>query len=199
MQYTIKGLNNEWITKTLVYEVIKNSFPISNTMIKNVRYFNENDLEIFKHYKQFWFENTAEKYWFKNSKQTVWNSLNENEKQFLNSPEELNDLIKKAVSVEIETVSKQFELKEKQFLNTILEKENIIKIKGEQTQKYALLKVEQEKEKKEWIQKYEKVTQEKEILLNKFYLTKSYMLVFAVLLAISVVFTFLFASSILKF
>jgi hypothetical protein len=53
MEYTIKELSHQGISKSLVYEALKNSLPFSNNFIKNKRLFNEKDLEIFKFYKEF--------------------------------------------------------------------------------------------------------------------------------------------------
>jgi hypothetical protein len=52
MEYSIKDLNQHGISKTLVYEILKNSFPISNTFIKNKRLFNESDLKLFLFFKE---------------------------------------------------------------------------------------------------------------------------------------------------
>lgn len=51
MQYLIKDLEKQGITKSLVYEALKNSLPFSKGFIKNKRVFNETDLELFRFYK----------------------------------------------------------------------------------------------------------------------------------------------------
>jgi len=52
MEYSIKDLNHYGISKTLVYEILKNGFSVSNTFLKNKRLFNENDLKLFLFYKE---------------------------------------------------------------------------------------------------------------------------------------------------
>jgi hypothetical protein len=52
MEYSIKDLNQHGISKTLVYEILKNSLPVSNTFLKNKRLFNESDLKLFLFYKE---------------------------------------------------------------------------------------------------------------------------------------------------
>ncbi|MEA3522767.1 MAG: hypothetical protein U9R50_07310, partial [Campylobacterota bacterium] len=59
------------------------------------------------------------------------------------------------------------------------------KVKEEQTQKYALLKTEEKKEKEEWIQKYDDVQSEKSEWVQKYYAVKMWMVVFLVLLILS--------------
>ncbi len=81
----------------------------------------------------------------------------------------MSQLIKKAVSEEVETVKKQFEGREAELLSEIKQKEKVIKIKDDQTQRYGLLKVEQEKEKKQWIEKYEEANEKKGEWMKKFY------------------------------
>jgi hypothetical protein len=51
MQYSIKDLDAQGISKNLVYEALKNSLPFSKEFIKNKRVFNETDLELFRFYK----------------------------------------------------------------------------------------------------------------------------------------------------
>ena len=52
MEYSIKDLNQHGISKTLVYGILKNSFPVFNTFLKNKRLFNENDLKLFLYFKE---------------------------------------------------------------------------------------------------------------------------------------------------
>ncbi len=78
----------------------------------------------------------------------------------------------------LETVSKR----EKELAQIISQKEAIIKIKDDQTQKYALLKQEEKKEKEEWIKKYDTIQTEKSEWVQKYYAVKMYMVVFLVLL-----------------
>lgn len=51
MQYSIKDLETQGISKNLVYEALKNSLPFSKDFTKNKRVFNETDLELFRFYK----------------------------------------------------------------------------------------------------------------------------------------------------
>jgi hypothetical protein len=51
MQYSIKDLDTQGISKNLVYEALKNGLPFSKEFIKNKRVFNETDLELFRFYK----------------------------------------------------------------------------------------------------------------------------------------------------
>lgn len=162
MTYTIKDLQAQGYSKTLIYEVLKTVWTVSKQFVKNKRVFDENDIEIFKYYKQFGSEKTVEKYWtsqkagknktVSNTSQTVWNS--------------------------IETVSKR----EEELAQIIKQKEAIIKIKDDQTQKYALLKQEEKKEKEEWIKKYDTIQTEKSVWVQKYYAVKMWMVVFLVLL-----------------
>ena len=78
----------------------------------------------------------------------------------------------------METVSKR----EDELAQIIKQKEAIIKIKDDQTQKYALLKQEEKKEKEEWIKKYDTIQTEKSEWVQKYYAVKMYMVVFLVLL-----------------
>lgn len=162
MTYTIKDLQAQGYSKTLIYEVLKTVWTVSKQFVKNKRVFDENDIEIFKYYKQFGSEKTVSKYWtsqkagksktVSNTSQTVWNSF--------------------------ETVSER----EEELAQIIKQKEAIIKIKDDQTQKYALLKQEEKKEKEEWIKKYDTIQTEKSEWVEKYYAVKMYMVVFLVLL-----------------
>lgn len=185
MDYTIKELNQQGISKSLVYEALKNSLPFSNIFIKNKRIFNEKDLEIFKFYKEFWLEKTVSKHW-KTEKIADNSSVS---KQSLNSSEDIDTLIKKAVNNEIKTVKEQFESRENELLKEIKQKESIIEIKDNQTQKYALMKIQEEKEKKEWIEKYEKENEKKGEWIRKFYWIRTYLFVFIVLFCVSLIFS----------
>ena len=162
MTYTIKDLQAQGYSKTLIYEVLKTVWTVSKQFVKNKRVFDENDIEIFKYYKQFGSEKTVVKYGtsqkvgksktVSNTSQTVWNSF--------------------------ETVSER----EEELAQIIKQKEAIIKIKDDQTQKYALLKQEEKKEKEEWIKKYDTIQTEKSEWVQKYYAVKMYMVVFLVLL-----------------
>jgi len=63
----------------------------------------------------------------------------------------------------------------------IEQRDKIIGIKDEQTQKYALLKVEEKKEKELWIKKYDELNEERGEWVRKFYSLKTYLIVFIVL------------------
>jgi len=52
MEYSIKDLNQQGISKTLVYEILKNSFPVSSIFLKNKRIFNDSDLKLFLFFKE---------------------------------------------------------------------------------------------------------------------------------------------------
>lgn len=190
MQYTIKELWEKGISKNTVYEVLKNSLPFSNEFIKNKRVFNDKDLEIFIFYKDFWLKKAIESFGIYeqagegNSPQTVPKQFETVYKQEENS--KTNDDIK-SLSDKLETVQKQFENKERELQKTIEQKEQIIKVREEQTQKYALMKVEAEHEKKDWIKKYEKANGEKEQWMSKFYSIKTYLLVLVILFVFSLV------------
>lgn len=92
----------------------------------------------------------------------------------------------KSLSEKLDTVEKQFQDKEREYQKTIEEKEKLIQVKDNQTQKFAIAKVEAEKEKKEWIEKYEKANTEKEHWMSKFYSMKTYLLVLAVLCIVAI-------------
>lgn len=201
MQYTIKELWEKGISKNTVYEVLKNSLPFSNEFIKNKRVFNNMDLEIFTFYKDFWLNKAVER--FGSTGQTgEGGSIKTVPKQFetvlKSEPNSKTEQDIKSLSDKLETVQKQFENKERELLENIEQKDKVIKVREEQTHKYALMKVEAEKEKKEWIEKYEKANGEKEQWMNKFYSIKSYMLVFAVLFGLLLVVLILFLSGVIS-
>ncbi len=142
--------------------------PFSNEFIKNRRIFNEKDLEIFLFYKDYGVNKTVSKYWTPGdiaNNQNHWKQFEtvpkQNNKQFTNSNERINQLIKKAVSEEVETVKKQFEDRKAELLSEIRQKEKVIKIKDDQTQRYELLKVEQEKEKNSGLKNMKKQMKKK--------------------------------------
>lgn len=201
MQYTIKELWEKGISKNTVYEVLKNSLPFSNEFIKNKRVFNDKDLEIFIFYKDFWLNKAIER--FGSTGQTgEGGSVKTVPKQFetvLNQePNSKTEQDIKSLSEKLETVQKQFENKERELLESIEQKDKVIKVKEDQVQKYGLMKVEAEKEKKEWIEKYEKANGEKEQWMNKFYSIKSYMLVFAILFGLLLVVWILLISGVIS-
>ena len=195
MKYSIKDLNQEWISKNLVYESIKNSLPLSNNFVKNKRFFTDKDLEVLQFCKQFGVLQTVSKYWTSQGKgnndiykNTVSNSIEQKNEQSENNLDSLKTEIEKTVSKEVNTAIKQFEDEKTVLLKEIEQKENIIKIKEDQAQKYAILKVEEEKEKKERIEKYEQVTEEKGDWMKRFYWLKTYLIVFIVLFCLSLLF-----------
>lgn len=51
MQYSIKDLETQGISKNLVYEALKTGLPFSKDFIKNKRVFSETDVELFRFYK----------------------------------------------------------------------------------------------------------------------------------------------------
>jgi len=98
----------------------------------------------------------------------------------------------------METVLKQFEKKEKELLLNVEQQKKIIEIKDEQNKKYALLKIEEVKEKKEWIKKYELELEKKTLWMQKFYKIKTYLIVSIVVLfflAMILTLIFIFSSS----
>ena len=97
----------------------------------------------------------------------------------------MDEDFKKSLVGELETVKKQFLEKENIFKPEIEQKEKIIGIKEEQAQKYALMKMEEQKEKEVWIKKYDVLNEEKGEWMKKFYSTKTYLIVFAILFALS--------------
>jgi len=169
MAHTIKDLQAQGYSKTLIYEVLKTVWTVSKQFIKNKRVFDDNDLKIFQYYKQFGSEKTVLKFW---TSQKVGNS-----KTVSNTSETV-------LKNSLETVSEREEE-----LNKIIEqKEAIIKIKDDQTQKYALLKQEEKKEKEDWIKKYDSIQKEKNDWIGKYYSIKMYMVVFLILLILASVF-----------
>jgi len=201
MEYNIKDLQTEWISKSLVYEVLKNSLPISKSFIKNRRFFNKSDLEIFIFYKQFWIKEAVHKYWTSEEigdssiLETVKKSVPSQSENSLNS---LQTLIEEAVTKEVKTVTEQFETEKTVLTKEIQQKEKIIKIKDDQTQRYAILKVEEEKEKKEWIKKYEQINDEKGEWMKKFYWLKAYLIVFITLFCLTTLFLGLLLTWVIK-
>jgi len=128
MTHTIKDLQAQGYSKTLIYEVLKTVWTVSKQFIKNKRVFDKKDIEIFKYYKEFGSEKTVLKFW---TSQKAGKSKT----------------VSKQSSNSLETVSNR----EEELTQIIEQKEAIIKIKDDQTQKYALLKQEEKKEKKLWI------------------------------------------------
>jgi hypothetical protein len=192
MNHTIKDLITQWFSKSFIYDVLKQSLPLSKQFNKNKRFFNGKDVEIFKYYKIYGYEKTVLKYWVFDREekkletvQTVWTTVKTVQE---NSLKTVNKDIEKAVKEEIKTVIKQYESREEELKQTISQKEAIIKIKDDQTQKYALLKQEEKKEKEEWIEKYDVVQKEKNEWIGKYYFIKMYMVVFLVLLILASVF-----------
>ncbi len=174
MTYTIKDLQAQWYSKTLIYEVLKTVWTVSKQFVKNKRVFDENDIEIFKYYKQFGSKKTVLKFW---TSQKVGES-----KTVLNSFETVETVQKNSLE-SVSNSNREEELKE-----IIKQKEAIIKIKDEQTQKYALLKQEEKKEKEEWIKKYDTIQSEKSKWVQKYYAVKMYMVVFLILLILASIF-----------
>lgn len=178
MPYSIKDLAKHWLSKNLIYEVLKNSFPVSNEFIKNKRLFNETDLKLFLYYKEHWLEQSLLQYGINsenNDHKTVLKTVLTNNEEQLNKP----------LLEDLETVKKQFMENENRLKLEIEQKEKIISIKDDQTQKYALLKMEEKKEKEIWIKKYEIINDEKNDWIKKFYSLKTYLLVFMILFALS--------------
>ena len=194
--HTIKDLIGKWFSKSFIYDVLKQSLPLSKQFNWNKRFFNEKDIEIFSFYKEYGHSKTVSKYWtplkiddLSNSQKTVSQTVQpvlENSSN--NNPNTTNTDIKKAVLEEIETVKKQFLDKEVKLKKELEQKESIIKIKDEQNQKYALLKQEEKKEKEEWIKKYDVVQKEKNDWIGKYYSIKMYMVVFLILLILASLF-----------
>ena len=185
MQYSIKDLNQHGISKTLVYEILKNSFPISNTFIKNKRLFNESDLKLFLFYKENWLDKTISTYWTLKEKINIKNDskqFEESKKQFLNNE---GNSFNQTLLNEIDKVKKQFAETENRLKTEIEQKNKIIEVKEEQNQKYALLKIEEKKEKEDWIKKYDAINEEKNQWIKNFYSLKAYLIVFIVLFMIS--------------
>ncbi len=211
MPYSIKELNQQWISKTLVYEALKNGLPFSKDFIKNKRVFNENDLELFRFYKTNGLEKTLSRYGavsttnpsqptagataelarsqasqektvfkpFSVTAQNNWHPTDQSDSVW-------NEDFQKSLLTELETVKKLFADKENSLKVELEQKDKIISIREEQTQKYALLKVEEQHEKEAWIQKYEVINQEKTDWIRRFYALKTYLIVSVVLFLLSV-------------
>lgn len=185
MEYSIKDLNKHWISKTLVYEILKNSLPVSNTFIKNKRLFNESDLKLFLFFKENWLDKTTSTYWTLKGKENIKNDskqFEETKKPFLNNDE---NSFNQTLLNEIDKVKKQFEETENRLKTEIEQKNKIIEIKEEQNQKYALLKIEEKKEKEDWIKKYDAINEEKNQWIKNFYSLKTYLIVFIILFMFS--------------
>jgi len=201
MEYSIKELKAEWVSKNLVYTVLKNSLPLSEKFVKNKRVFNEYDLNIFIFYKKYWKDKTVLMYW--NREEPANNELTKNSftnklKLFSNNNISSGLKNKEDLSNQMQTVLKQFEKKEKELLLNVEQQKKIIEIKDEQNKKYALLKIEEVKEKKEWIQKYELELEKKDLWMQKFYKIKTYLIVSIVVsffLAMFLTLIFMFSSS----
>lgn len=185
MEYSIKDLNQHGISKTLVYEILKNSFPVSSTFLKNKRIFNDSDLKLFLFFKENWLDKTISTYWSLNEKTNIKNDskqFEKTEKPFLINNE---NSFNKSLLDEIDKAKKQFEETENRLKTEIEQKNKIIEIKEEQNQKYALLKIEEKKEKEDWIKKYDAINEEKNQWIKNFYSLKTYLIVFIVLFMLS--------------
>jgi len=186
MEYSIKDLNQQGISKTLVYEILKNSFPVSSIFLKNKRIFNDSDLKLFLFFKENWLDKTISAYWILKQKNELLNNIKpfkNIEKPFLNNNE---NSFNKTLLDEINKIKKQFEEKENSLKTEIEQKNKIIEIKEEQNQKYALLKMEEKKEKEDWIKKYDAINEEKNKWIKNFYSLKTYLIVFIFLFLLSV-------------
>jgi len=181
MQYFIKDLQSQGLSRNLIYEALKFDLPFSKQFQKNKRFFNEKDLEMFLFFKQFGYEKTILMYWNKQQWKIDWNSLNTN---FQNNPQTFYTNNKEELNNATKTVTD----KEQKLKQIIAQKDQIIQVKDEQAQKYALLKQEEKKEKEEWIKKYDSLNSEKSKWVEKYYSVKMYMVVFWVLLVLMVVF-----------
>ena len=181
MIYTIKDLQKKWINKNLIYEALKLNINFSKQFIKNKRVFNENDFKVFQFYKQFGAEKTLKEFWkrenLKDSLETVTTVLK-------NSSKTVNDNYDKEQNEAIKTVSN----KKKELEKIIAQKDELIKVKDEQAQKYALLKQEEKKEKEEWIKKYDTIQKEKGEWMKNYYQVKMYMIIFWILLFLAIIF-----------
>jgi len=201
MEYSIKELKAEWVSKNLVYTVLKNSLPLSEKFVKNKRVFNEYDLNIFIFYKKYWKDKTVLMYWNREepaNNESTKNSFTNKLKLFSNNNISSGLKNKEDLSNQMQTVLKQFEKKEKELLLNVEQQKKIIEIKDEQNKKYALLKIEEVKEKKEWIQKYELELEKKDLWMQKFYKIKTYLIVSIVVsffLAMFLTLIFMFSSS----
>lgn len=185
MEYSIKDLNQHGISKTLVYEILKNSFPVSSTFLKNKRIFNDSDLKLFLFFKENWLDKTISTYWSLNEKTNIKNDskqFEKTEKPFLINNE---NSFNKSLLDEIDKAKKQFAETENNLKTEIEQKNKIIEIKEEQNQKYALLKIEEKKEKEDWIKKYDAINEEKNEWIKNFYSLKTYLIVFIVLFMLS--------------
>lgn len=99
-------------------------------------------------------------------------------KQFENADSEA---FRKSLLDEIQTVKKHFEEKENSLKLEIEQRDRVISIKDEQTQKYAIARVEEKREKEEWIKKFDDLNVERGEWVRKFYAMKTYLIVFIVL------------------
>lgn len=192
MNYTIKDLQSQNISKNLIYEALKTPLPFSRDFIKNKRVFNKNDFEIFKYYKQFWKDQTVLKFWtsdniadIEDNKKEFSNSLQTKKTVSKNSSNQTSNDILNSLDEKIETVKKQFEEKEEKLKESIEQKNEIIKAKESQNIQLAKIKQDEKREKEEWIKKYESVQEEKGEWVNKFYNTKMYMILFWILFIIT--------------
>lgn len=114
----------------------------------------------------------------KEKTETVPELFEENPKQFGNTE---NETLRQSLMDEIKTVKKLFEERENGLKLEIEQKNKIIEIKEDQSQKYAILKVEEKNEKELWIKKYDELNAERGEWIRKFYSLKTYLIVFIVL------------------
>jgi hypothetical protein len=62
MNKTIKELQAQGLSKSLIYEALKTVLPFSKQYQKNRRIFTEKDVEIFEYYKNYGSEKTVLKF-----------------------------------------------------------------------------------------------------------------------------------------
>lgn len=114
----------------------------------------------------------------KTETETVPELFEENRKQFADTE---NEALRQSLMDEIKTVKKLFEERENSLKLEIEQKNKLIEIKEDQSQKYAILKVEEKNEKELWIKKYDELNAERGEWIRKFYSLKTYLIVFIVL------------------
>ena len=167
------------LNKSFIYESLKYDLDFSNQKKGNKRLFSEEDIQKFLYIRKHWIEKAVQKYTKKEFKTVSENKLETTQKQELNNLEAVLNQNKK--------------------LN------EIVKIKEEQNQKYALLfkdekreKENEREEKKEWIKKYDKLTEKHELLNSYHTKLKVKNTVFILLFLVSTVLLFLYIFKIIN-
>ena len=197
MKYTIKDIleKHTELNKSFIYDIIKSdNFEITYNFKWNRRLFTDKDIEVFLYIREEWNVNWLEKYWkkqiqtvWKKQIQTVWNNSDTSNKV------ELNEWKTDIINIEDENKINNEIIKENENLK-IKDKENqeLLKVREEMSQKYALLYKEERKDKEIMLEEKEKerleriqIQKDYNWLSNKYNIFKIFFIILLCILIIS--------------